>query len=61
MLVQCFQCTECGFGEYEVGHLTSESEIHCVVCLEEAGRLIHLVQWEEGEKPGQARLRLAAA
>ena len=55
-----FQCPECGFGDYEIGHLTAEDEIYCVVCLEEEDRLIRLQRWEEGEG-AQARLRLAAA
>ena len=29
-----FQCPECGFGDYEVGHLVAENEIYCIVCLE---------------------------
>lgn len=41
-------------GDYEVGHLVSEPVEYCVVCLEEHGRLIRLVCWEE---PSQARLR----
>ena len=60
MALHRFQCTGCGLGDYEVGHLTSEAEIYCVVCLEEEGRLIRLQRWEE-EKPVHARLRLAAA
>lgn len=42
-----FHCSECGFGGYEVEHLTSEAEVHCVVCSEEEGRLIRLQRWEE--------------
>jgi hypothetical protein len=30
-----FLCPECGFGDHEVGHLVSEADIYCVVCLEE--------------------------
>jgi hypothetical protein len=33
-----FQCPECGFGDYEVGHLVTAADICCVVCLEEQGR-----------------------
>jgi hypothetical protein len=51
-----FQCPECGFGDYEVGHLAAEAEIYCVVWLEEEGRLIGLRRWEEEARP-QARLR----
>ena len=51
-----FQCPECGFGDYEVGHLVAETEIYCVVCLEEQGRQIRVECWEEGEG-AQARLR----
>lgn len=55
-----FQCPECGFGDFEVGHLTDAGADHCIVCLEERGLRIRLEVWEE---PGQARLRggLAAA
>ena len=49
-----FQCPECGFGDREIGHLKDEGEIHCVVCVEEQGRYIHVHCWEE---PDQARLR----
>jgi hypothetical protein len=55
-----FRCPVCGFGDYEVGHLTAEGETHCVVCLEEEGRRVRLQRWAEGEGR-QARLRLVAA
>ena len=55
-----FQCPECDFGDFEVGHLMTETEVHCIVCLEEQGREIRVECWEE-EDPTQARLRLAAA
>lgn len=51
-----FQCPECGMGDHEIGPL-AETEIHCVVCFEEQGRLIHLHCWEEEIEPAQARLR----
>jgi hypothetical protein len=50
----CFQCPECGFGHHELGHLVAETEVYCVVCLEEEGRLISIHCWQE---PDQARLR----
>jgi hypothetical protein len=49
-----FQCPECGMGDFEIGPMP-EAEIHCVVCLEEQGRLIRLHCWED--EPAQARLR----
>jgi hypothetical protein len=52
-----FQCSECGFGDREVGHLMDEGGIYCIVCLEEQGRRIRLRCWEE---PDQACLRPAA-
>ena len=55
-----FQCPECGLGDHEVGHMVSEGEIYCIVCLEEQGRQIRVECWEEAEAD-QARLRLAAA
>ena len=55
-----FQCPECDFGDFEVGHLVNETEVHCILCLEEQGREIRVECWEE-EVPTQARLRSAAA
>ena len=52
---------ECGFGDNEVGSLTPEHEIYCVVCLEEEGRPVRLHRWEEEVEGPYARLRLAAA
>lgn len=43
-----FQCPECGFGDYEVGHLVACTEIYGVVCLGEQGRKIRVERWEEG-------------
>jgi len=60
MAVLRFQCPECGLGDFEVGHLTDDREVYCVVCAEEAGGLITLQCWEEAEQP-QARFRLADA
>jgi hypothetical protein len=51
-----FQCPECGFGHHEVGHMVAETEVYCVVCLEEEGRLVSIHCWREDE-PDQARLR----
>ena len=57
-----FQCPECSLSDFEVGHLTGEDEIYCVVCLEEEGRLIRLQRWKkEAGEAVQARLRLEAA
>ena len=56
-----FQCPECGFGDCEVGHLTPEATIHCVVCLEEEGRLVRLHCWEEEEDQALLRAGLLAA
>ena len=50
-----FQCSECGFGDHEVGHLAAEDDV-CIVCLEEQGRQIRVECWGEGEG-AQARLR----
>ena len=56
-----FQCPECSFGNYEVGHLTDGEEIYCVVCLEQDDQLIRRRRWEEEGEGAQARLRLADA
>jgi hypothetical protein len=53
----CFQCPECGFGHHEIGHLVVETEIHCLVCYDEEGRLVRVHCWEEDD---QARFREAA-
>lgn len=59
-----FQCPECGFGDYEVGHLVQPGEVYCIVCLETEDRHVRLQRWEDaGSLQTQARLRggLAAA
>jgi hypothetical protein len=53
----CFQCPECGFGDHEVGHMVAETEVYCVVCLEDDGRLVSIHRWYE-DQPDQARLRV---
>ena len=55
-----FQCPECGFGDYEVGHLVDETDVYCVACWEEQGRQIRVQCWEEGLEI-QARLRAGLA
>ncbi len=40
-----FQCPECRFGDHEVGRLVAETQVYCVVCLEEEGRLISIHCW----------------
>ena len=54
-----FRCPDCGFSDYEVGHLTTEDQIHCVICLRK--RIVRLHRWEEEGEGAYARLRLAAA
>jgi hypothetical protein len=49
-----FHCPECGMGDFEIGPMP-ETEIHCVVCLDEQGRLVRLHCWQE--EPDQACLR----
>ena len=60
MAILRFECPECGLGDYEVGDLTSEGDVYCVVCIEEARRFIRLKRWDQ-EETAQALLRLAAA
>ncbi len=58
MAIFHFQCPECGFGDFEVGHLTGDHDIYCLVCLEEEqGRAVRLHRWEDEGEPVQARLR----
>ena len=52
------QCPECGFGDRELGEM-AETQIYCVVCLEEQGRTVRVRCWED--EPDQARLRGALA
>ena len=57
MAIYRFHCPECSFGDREIGPIAM-TEIHCVVCLEEEGRLIRLHCWEEEEgTDDQALLR----
>ena len=51
-----FRCPRCDLGSYEVGHLVSDDEAFCVVCLEEEGLQIRLRRWDE-TADDQARLR----
>jgi hypothetical protein len=53
-----FQCLDCGFGDYEVGHLVADDDTYCIVCLEEQGRWVRVHSWPELE-PYQARSREA--
>jgi hypothetical protein len=55
-----FQCPECGLGDFEIGPMPV-TEIHCVVCLEEDGRLIRLDCWEEETDHARLREGLVAA
>jgi hypothetical protein len=40
-----FQCPECGMGDFELGHLATDQESFCEVCLEEGRALILLERW----------------
>jgi hypothetical protein len=55
-----FHCPECGMGDFEIGPMP-EAEIHCVVCLDEQGRLIRLACWEEETDHARLREGLVAA
>jgi hypothetical protein len=55
-----FQCPECGLGDHEIGPMAG-TEIHCVVCLEEEGRLIRVHCWEEETDHARLREALVAA
>jgi hypothetical protein len=55
-----FQCPECGMGDFEIRH-SPDTEIHCVVCLEEEGRLIRVHCWEEEADYARLREGLVAA
>lgn len=50
-----FRCPECGFGHREFGHLLSDHEIYCVVCVDEDGRYVRLHRWEAEEAAEAAK------
>ena len=50
-----FQCPNCGMGDAELGHMMNEDDVHCILCLQELGRLIKVECWTDAD---QARLRL---
>ena len=53
-----FACSECGFGNSELGYLASYDEIYCMVCLEESERHVVLHRWITAvDRVPQARLR----
>ena len=56
MAIFRFQCPECGFGDYEVGHLVADDELFCVVCLEEDGREVVVHCWQESEPTPSAAI-----
>ncbi len=56
-----FQCPECGIGDFELGYLAGDQDLHCDVCLEEQGRLVSLHRWLPVEYPDYARLRVGLA
>jgi len=55
-----FHCPECGMGDHEIGPM-AETAIHCVVCLEDQGRLIRVHCWEEEADHARLREGLVAA
>ena len=61
MAVIHFQCPECGFGDFEVGHLTVEADIYCIVCLEEQERQIRVHRCDEQADQARFRDSLAVA
>jgi hypothetical protein len=53
-----FQCSKCGMGDFELGHLADDQQFFCAVCLEEEGRLIRLQRCPADEViPAYALLR----
>jgi len=58
-----FHCTECGFGDFELGHLAEAHDVHCTICLMETGKHIRLRRWEADESEtvaDKAKARRAA-
>jgi hypothetical protein len=60
MALNGFQCLDCGFGDYEVGHLVADGDTYCIVCPEERGRWVRVHSWTESESD-QAHLLAALA
>ncbi len=40
-----FTCPECGMTDRELGHLATQEEIHCMVCLIDEERHVVLRRW----------------
>jgi hypothetical protein len=53
--VRCYRyaCPECGMTDVEVGHLATEDEVHCFVCLVDEQRHVVLRRWhvDDGDPP----------
>ncbi len=45
--VRCYSytCPECGTGDAELGHLATDEELHCMVCLIDEDRYVRLRRW----------------
>ncbi len=53
--LRCYRyaCPECGMTDVEVGHLATEDEVHCFVCLVDEQRQVVLRRWhvDDGAAP----------
>ncbi len=45
--IRCYRyaCPDCGMTDAELGHLATDSEIHCMVCLVDEDRHVVLRRW----------------
>ena len=53
--MRCYRyaCPDCGMTDVEVGHMATEDEIHCFVCLVDEQRQVVLRRWhvDDGAAP----------
>ncbi len=56
--LRCYRyiCPECGMTDTELGHLATQDEIHCFVCLVDEQRHVVLRRWHVDE-PGAPHVR----
>ena len=60
--IRCYRyaCPECGMTDTELGHLATDDEIHCMVCLVDDERHVVLRRWlveDQTAQPGTPKSR----
>ena len=51
-----FHCPECDMGAFELGHLTTDDQLLCEVCLDEGRGQIRLVRWLDPDQAACGRV-----